>query len=193
MKTMRVLAVFFAGTLMLAHTGWAQEKAKRVDELKPLTPLKVQVVFSEIDGDRKISSLPYTLFVIADDPGPRVQTILRMGLRVPVTVTTKDSPAAIQYLDVGTNIDCSAGSVEDARFKVDLSVERSSLYSTSPEKKSLDWSPGDPSLSTQPIIRQFRASLKLLMRDGQTVQSTVATDPVIGRVLKVDVTLSVVK
>src|SRR2546428_14192949 len=55
MKTMRVLAVFFAGALMLAHTGWAQEKAKRVEELKPLTPLKVQVVFSEIDGDHEES------------------------------------------------------------------------------------------------------------------------------------------
>ncbi len=193
MKTIRVLAVFFALALMLAPTGWAQDKAKRMEEVKTVTPLKVQVVFSEMDGDRKISSLPYTLLVMADDPGPRVQSILRMGLRVPVTVATKDSPTAIQYLDVGTNIDCSAGSAEDARFKVDLGVERSSLYSTSPEKKSLDWSPGDAPLSAQPIIRTFRTSLKLLMRDGQTIQSTMATDPVSGRVLKVDVTLSVMK
>ncbi len=47
--------------------------------------------------------------------------------------------------------------------------------------------------SAQPVIRTFRTSLKLLMRDGQTVQSTMATDPVSGRVLKVDITLSVVK
>ena len=72
-------------------------------------------------------------------------------------------------------------------------MERSSVYTAGPEKKPLDWSPGDAPLTTQPIIRQFRALFRLLLRDGQTVQGTMATDPVSGRVLKLDVTLNVVK
>ncbi len=193
MKTMRRLAVVLSTGMLFVLAGRAQEKPKAPPEQKEVIQLKVQVVFSEFEGEKKISSFPYAFSVIANDPGPRVGSAMRMGLRVPVTVGTKDSPSAIQYLDVGTNIDCSAAAAEDSRFKLDLTVERSSLYSAGPEKKSLDWSPGDPALSLQPIIRTFRASLKLLMRDGQTVQNTVATDPVSGRVMKVDVTLSVVK
>ena len=96
-------------------------------------------------------------------------------------------------MDVGTNVDCSARAAEQGRFNLDLLVERSSLYAAGPEKKSLDWSPGDAPLGTQPIIRQFKVSLRLLLHDGQTVQGTMATDPVSGRVLRVDVTLNVVK
>jgi hypothetical protein len=33
----------------------------------------------------------------------------------------------------------------------------------------------------------------MVLRDGQTAQSTSATDPISGEVLKIDVTLNVVK
>jgi len=45
----------------------------------------------------------------------------------------------------------------------------------------------------QPTFQQFRTQANLLIRDGQTVQSTVATDPVTGHVTKVDVTVNIVK
>jgi hypothetical protein len=52
-----------------------------------------------------------------------------------------------------------------------------------------------PSLSEfkEPVIRQFKAELNLVLRDGQTVESTVGTDPVTGRVSKIEVTFAVVK
>ncbi len=199
MKTMRMLAALFAMGVMLAPVDRAQDKPKPAEQSKPpegskpVTPLKVLVVFSEFEGDKKISNLPYTFFVNADEHIGRPFTSLRVGLRVPVTVATKESSASVQYVDVGTNIDCTARSAEDGRFRLDLSLERSSVYSAGPEKKPLDWSPGDQPLSTQPIIRTFRESLNLLLRDAQTVQGTMATDPVSGRVLRVDVTLNVVK
>jgi hypothetical protein len=67
-------------------------------------------------------------------------------------------------------------------------VERSSAYSPQgnlPDAKALS--------SDSPVIQQFRSQLNLLIRDGQTIQSTVSTDPVTGRVIKVDVTVNVVK
>jgi hypothetical protein len=43
------------------------------------------------------------------------------------------------------------------------------------------------------VIRQFRTELALTMKDGQTIQSTVATDPLSGKVLTINVTMNVVK
>jgi hypothetical protein len=43
------------------------------------------------------------------------------------------------------------------------------------------------------MFRSFRASFVPLLRDGQTVQYTAATDPVSGEVVKIDVTVTVLK
>jgi len=46
---------------------------------------------------------------------------------------------------------------------------------------------------TGTILRNFNSSFTLLLRDGQTAQVSSATDPISGEVLKVVVTLNVVK
>jgi len=196
MKATRWLAVFLIGTALLFPGVRAQEKPKAVEEKKAVTPLRVQIVLSEYEGEKKVSSLPYVLFVNADDRSGSRQTMVRLGLRVPVAVGTKDSPNSIQYMDVGTDIDCRAETAEDGRFRLDGTVRRSSIYSSGPDRKSVDWTPGEsatPTLNSQPIVRTFTASLSQLLRDGQTVLSTMATDPVSGRVLKVEITLNAVK
>jgi hypothetical protein len=43
------------------------------------------------------------------------------------------------------------------------------------------------------MIRQFRGDVTLLLRDGQEAEATVATDPLTGRVLKVEAVLNVLK
>jgi hypothetical protein len=102
----------------------------------------------------------------------------------------------MQYVDVGTNIDCRAHKLADANFDVQLSFERSWIdgdvllpFSSATQQ------PAGPSLSEfkEPVIRQFKAELDLVLRDGQTVESTVGTDPVTGRVSKIEVTFAVVK
>ncbi|HEV2103073.1 MAG TPA: hypothetical protein VGR58_09875 [Candidatus Acidoferrum sp.] len=45
----------------------------------------------------------------------------------------------------------------------------------------------------EPVIRQFKTELAVTMKDGQTVQSTLATDPLSGKVLAINVTMNVVK
>jgi hypothetical protein len=50
-------------------------------QARPLTPLKVQVVISRYEGDKKVSSFPYMLAVTANHPEP---VNLRMGSLVPV-------------------------------------------------------------------------------------------------------------
>ena len=176
-------------------TPWlsAQEKPKNEDvaveaRQTETTPLKISVTFTEFEGDRKVKSLPYTIVVIADGRPPK--SVVKMGSRVPVYAGKE---YGMQYLDVGTNIDCQASRTKDNKFDIRLNLERS-------------WVEGnvavavDPGASLQssgqfpePILRQFKSELSLILRDGQTVESSFATDPLSGKVFKVEVALNVVK
>lgn len=168
--------------LLVPATGHAQQKSK-------LIPLKLQVVFSEFEGEKKVSSIPYMLSVTAGEEARGAGSKIRVGVRVPLLVQMKEG-AQTQYQNVGTDIDSFAQSLGDGNFKIILSVSRSFVYS--PGGKLGDLMP-DQQVSTTPIFRDFRAEFDLLLKDGQTVQSAMATDPVSGRVLKVDVTITLVK
>ena len=193
MRNLKVVAItIFTVLVTLAPTVRGSENPK---PREAKTPLVVQVVFTEYEGEKKVSSFPYTLNVTssktsgANPDSDRVS--LRMGLRVPILVggrTSEGSPYnSFQYQDVGTNIDCNAYPVEGGTFNLVLRIERSSLYETGVKTTAV------PEIAQQPIFSTFRSDLSLDMRDGQTIQSTMATDPVSGHVLKVDVTLHVAK
>ena len=185
-----VIAVLLAGFLCGGLVLRAQDKTKSQNDSQEVTPLRVQVVFMEYDGDKKISSLPYTLLVNADDKGP--QAALRMGLRVPIEVGGSGENKQFQYQDVGTNLDGRANKTEDGRFDLRLNVEKSSLYTPGAAEKPVTVG-GNEVHPGQPIMQAFRSQVNLILRDGQTIQATVATDPVNGHVLKVEVTLNVIK
>jgi hypothetical protein len=201
MKTMKALTWVAALILVLGALAPAQDEVKpppppgNATEKQPeLVPLRIDVVFSEYEGSKKISSLPNTILVNANER-KQGTTRLRMGLRVPIATgslitggTTAAANTQYQYEDVGTDIDCTADTAEGGKFSVYLSVNRSSLYNPQEKDKA-----GDVPLSVHPIFSHFSSNFRMLMRDGETVQSTMATDPVSGRVLKVDVTLRVVK
>ncbi len=153
---------------------------------RQLVPLKIDLVVSRTAGDKKISSLPYSLWITANE---RQQTSLRMGVQVPVSSTRvagKDDPPppAYTYRDVGTNIDCTATTIADGRFSVRIVLNDSAIQFDGKETRAV---PGLPS------FRSFSASFTLLLKDGQSAMYTSATDPVSGETLKVDVTLNVLK
>jgi hypothetical protein len=191
-----VLAASLAILVLVVPRLLAQEKeksggeAKSAQTEKTVTPLRVQVVFSEFEGEKKIGNLPYTFLVNADDRGS--PAAVRMGLRVPIETSSNTGVKQFQYQDVGTNIDGRAARAEDGRFFLSLSVERSSVYLPGTAGKPAAVG-GSEISSAQPIVQQFRTQVNLLIRDGQTIQSTVATDPVTGHVTKVDVTLNAIK
>jgi hypothetical protein len=162
-----------------------------------VTPLKVQIVLTKHQGDRKVASLPYTMTCNADDRAP---VGLRMGIEVPVPVLQpKDGAQSFQYRSVGTNIDCRASTLEDGRYRVELTVEHSSVYSPLDDKDSR--TAGAPGAAmpiaashlSAPVFRNFRSNFNPVLRDGQTVQYTAATDPVSGEVVKLDVTVTSLK
>ncbi len=191
-----VLAVSLAVLGIVIPRALAQEKEKPASEgrsaqaEKAITPLHLQIVITELEADKKISTLPYTFLVNADDPSSAAA--IRMGVKVPIEISSNTGVKQIQYQDVGTNLDGRAFKQDDGRFLLRLSVEKSSAYLPGDHEKPASMGGNAISIS-QPTIQQFRTSVALLIRDGQTIQSTVATDPVTGRVLKVDVTLNVIK
>jgi hypothetical protein len=183
------LGMALAISLLAGPAGWAQDESKHEEARKSVTPLRVQVVFTEFDGEKKIGSFPYTLLVNADDKGPRAS--IRMGLRVPI-MTAGGETKQFTYIDLGTNLDGSAQKTEESRFSLQLNVERTSVYTPSGEQKVSDTVRTRLS-DTTPVIQQFRSQINLILRDGQSMPSTVSTDPLTGHVLKVDVTLNVIK
>ncbi len=160
----------------------AQDKAASA-----ATPLKVQVVLSRYDGERKLASMPYTMLVNAGERDNRVT--LRMGVALPIAAAGKDGPT-VSFHDVGTNMDCSAVAVDGGRYRINLAVNHSSVFES--DQKQLQAAVPRPGDSAQ-LIRSFTSSFVLNLRDGETGQSIAATDPVTGETMKIDVTVHVVK
>ena len=218
----RVLVVTLACVLglgpLVATDAIAQEAPRPADVSKPAdrpaepkpkarpTALRVQLVIARYQGEKKVGSVPYSFLVTAGIPvtllaGPGAAAgmvaRLRMGVEIPVPTTVSDRsgqaiPATYVYRNVGTNIDCVAEDVGDGLFALRLNVENSSLYA-SPEGRSPSSASEMPLGLDIPLFRAFNVSLTPVLRDGQNVQAVASTDLVTGEVVKIDVSLSMVK
>lgn len=199
---MKLSPVYVASLLllgMLSPVCRSQDKPKAEDKPRaeaPTTPVRATIVFTEHDGDKKIKSLPYTLYINAPDSAEFKGWVkLRVGSRVPVY--TGGDKGSMTYLDVGTNIDARASRTPENYFLTYLRLERSWVEGDVlvPVQKPPEATVPDPHAGSfrEPIVRQFTSELDLKLRDGQTLESTMATDPISGKVLKVEVTLAVVK
>jgi hypothetical protein len=200
---MKRVALYLGCFLMLgAPLGLAQEKDKSDERPKAeerlkaeasSTPVMVRIFFTELDGENKVKHLPYVLYVNAGDSHEsRGWTKLRIGSRMPVYVGNNQ----MQYVDVGTNIDARGSFSNDHQLLLQLSLEHS-------------WAEGDVSVPVtksdgvqaetpsghfrEPIIRGFKSELDLKLREGQSVESIAAADPISGKMMKAEVSFTVVK
>lgn len=162
-------------------------------------PVQVQVVLSRYQGDKRISSMPYALAVNAmhwpsvSSPPYGEPSRLRMGAEIPVPSlqpTSADSQVVapvspVTYQEIGTNIDARARTVGEGIFELSLSLQDKSVYASD--------DPASQSAGRAPVFRTFQSENALLLRDGQSQQFTAATDRVNGEVVRVEVTLTVVK
>src|SRR5262245_32632098 len=172
---------------LLLATAVAAGAQERAATSAPATPLKVQVVLSRYEGERKVANMPYTLLVNAGERDNRVT--LRMGVSLPVSSAGKDGPTVNVY-DVGTNMDCTATPGDGGRFRISLAVNHTSVYES--HQTHLQAAVPRPGASAQ-LRRSCTSSFFLNLKDGETGESIVATDPVTGEVMKIDVTIHVVK
>jgi hypothetical protein len=194
MKRNQVLAMFavlLVTASLVALNARAQDNQPAPAAKKEVS-LKVQVVFEEYDGQKKIASLPYAFRVVTNGNNSSI----RDGLRVPVSTGGSTDPAAphqFQYMDVGANIDCNAWPSDDGAYKIKINVQRTFLFSPDELKPAMDLNKATIGVGGNPVVQTFTSSLFLLMRDNQTIEATTVTNPLNGRVLKILVTINVEK
>src|ERR1051325_486015 len=150
----------------------------------------VDVTISRHLNEKTLSSTPYTVSVV---PGIRSQ--LRMGGEVPVPSTTftpvkeGEKPAQLtsfNYRSVGTSIDIAGEAVVNSQWRLTLSIDDSSIYPA-------DLAPPSSKTTGAPAFRSFKSSNAVTLRDGQSLDYTMATDRLTGEVYRVSVKLTVVK
>ena len=152
--------------------------------------LKATVIVSRFQGEKKVGNLPFTFFV---GTGTNDRVSVRMQADIPgattktengITTTTYGYSA---YNAIGTSIDATARNLGDGRYSVSLTIsDRQAIASPQGAAQRT-------SASGMPEVQAFSSQNVLYLRDGQTVQYATATDKVTGEVVKVDVTLEVVK
>jgi Flp pilus assembly secretin CpaC len=153
-----------------------------------IVPLKLQVVVSKYQGEKRVSAMPYILSLATS----RGRVSLRMGGEIPLVTSAGfgNAPAVtnVNYRPVGTNIDCAAEVLDGERYGLNIGLEDSSVYSEDQEVRGLSKAGSD-----QPSFNTFKANETVILKDGESRQFTAATDKITGQVIKVDVTLTVLK
>lgn len=193
--THRTVAAIFLVMSSFASNAGAQTPApaqKPSSENPLVAPVRVDVVVARYQGEKRVSSLPYTLFVNVANRGVAQ---VRMGAEIPIATITPPpaaeggratAPASVNYERIGTEIDCSVRSSGDARFFVDLTISDRTIYAD-------DDKPRLATGSMSPTLRSFRSYNTLVLKDGQSTQFAAAADRITGEVVRVEVTLNKVK
>jgi len=162
--------------------AWERAPAAAPDTTtRGVVPLRVEITFARTEAARKTDNRSYVLWVNTED-GPAT---LKTGVEVPVAVTSFTPPesakpsTSYQYRNVGVNLKCTATAVGDGRYKVDLEFEQSS----SPE--------GPRGPTDLPTFRTAGGHFRLVLRDGQSGEADIATNPA-GEGLRLQAALHVV-
>jgi hypothetical protein len=160
MVTDRHRSAFLAyGARIVRATAAAPELCGAFEGAKtgPSTGLKLRIVLSEYDGDKKSRSLAYNIPVSmeSEKTSGRFSSI-RMGLRVPMMTEDPHGKYRIQNFDVGTNIDARADRGDDGRSLVTLKVERTSRYDGTGDHNGKiygkEWAVKDTAPGNEPLV-----------------------------------------
>ena len=145
-------------------------------------PLRLDIVLSRFQGEKKISSVPYTLFTAYGGTGTS-SCSLQSGSNVPIPTgpAADGSEKRYTYQRIGVTISCQIFEVVDGRYRFSISVDESSLADT----------PASP--FGAPVIRSNEMRAAIVLRDGQPQLFSVSTDKVTGETLRGEVTLAILK
>jgi type II secretory pathway component GspD/PulD (secretin) len=159
-----------------------------------VTALMVEVTVNRYQGDKRLSSIPYVLAVTPD----KERATLRVGGEIPIqrlaNPSAKDQDAtpapSFGYRSIGTNIDVSAAPAADGRYRLAILLEETSVYADDSER-SISKAPA-VAASGLPSFRNLRASNAVMLKDGQSLEFTAASDRISGEVARIAVKLTVV-
>jgi hypothetical protein len=142
------------------------------------TPIKLQVVLSKYQGDKRLSSQPYTMLLTSGSPAS-----LAIGAEVAIPTTVDQSAYTLQR--IGTDLQATVSVISDNSYQLTLTVtDRSHFVSPKPD-------PAREKFAHIPTFRSLTTSSRAVMANGETIQFTSALDPASNETLRVDVTLSV--
>lgn len=180
--------------LMATTIALPQDQAK-TPAGQPASHLRVDFLLSQYNGQQKISSLPYTISMEAGPGYPRNGSI-RMGIKIPVALKGDDHGPTVspqfEYESMGTNIDCVARPSGDGAYGLDVTVNGSYAYTEAANATQTDGQ-ALRAVGGHPVIQTFGSSFSVALRDGETREGVSETDPSNGHVLKISVTLHVIK
>ena len=159
-----------------------------------VTALMVEITVNRHQGDKRLSSIPYTLAVTPD----KDRASLRVGGEIPVVRTTPPGakepdgipPPNVGYRPVGTSIDVSATPAAEGRYRLSITIEETSVYADE-SGGALSKAPA-VSATGLPAFRNLRANNTVLLKDGQAIEFTAASDRISGEVARIAVKLTVV-
>jgi hypothetical protein len=161
-----------------ASTGHAQQQpaGRPAEQLSPAPPmLKITVVLSRVNGDKRLSNLPFVLLVTSREPATTVQ----MSSQVPIP-TMIDGKSGFSYQSIGTSVRAQATPLEGGAFSISLNINDSQMLS-------------ETGGAAAGRMQSFSSDTKLVLKDGGAIQYNAATDKVTGDVVKVDVAMNVIK
>jgi hypothetical protein len=154
-------------------------------------PLQIQIVIARFQGEKRVSSLPYSLSMNSSI-GSKANVRMNAETAVPATLYTQLADAdnktkpqpltSYTYRTIGTSIDVQAVAATVGRFGLSVTVSESGLQ---PAETGAQFN--------VPSNRTYQSSNTVQLRDGETAQFTAATDRLTGEVVRVEVTLRVLK
>jgi hypothetical protein len=176
----------------------------------PYPPAKVDVVIERYQADKKVSSMPFSLWVTGGNaPQNDSRGSLRIGVDVPIGSTTEtrganasgstrsDTTTVPQYRNVGTSIDCFLSMTDDGKYVLRVNLNDTSIFDPSAQRQAALAARGlatpTPRTMDASAFRTLSFNNTLLMHDGQTAELASATDKITGEVVKAQVTLTIAK
>lgn len=187
MKLAAKIGTLLVCVLTAATFAFPQDQAKG-SNTQPASHLRIDFLLMEYNGQQKINSLPYTISMEAGADRQPQQGKIRMGVKVPIAT----AEGQFQYMDIGTDIDCRTEALSDNSYRLGLIISRSSIYAEAPNDSQKE-AGTLRAVGNHPVIQSFSTDFPLIMHDGETSEGTSATDPFNGHVLKISITLHVLK
>jgi hypothetical protein len=160
--------------LSFASAAQAQPQAQS-DKI----PVKLLVVISSFEGDKKVSSMPYTLLATANGS----EVTFQSGSNVPIP---SSNGGGVSYTNIGTTLRCTV-TTEAGSFKVSINFSDKTVVSNKTPPTSANGPVRNPDYPTLHDVNYISA---VSIKDGETKQLISAPDKVTGEILKIDVTLT---
>jgi hypothetical protein len=139
-------------------------------------PLRLNLVLTRSQGEKKVSSRPYVLTAGVDEAVSSAS--LFAGSQVPLRTSTANGPTVV-YKDVGVKVNAAVRSAGEGRFRLSIKFDDTSVVA---DAKGAD-----------EVLRAFAGEALVFLRDGETASFASATDPATGETVKAEVTLTLFK